>query len=334
MNDTYVIAEIGSNHAGSSAIAMQLIDSAASAGFSAIKMQHFKPEDLYPEKFVTAPMRFNCLRREAYKELADYARSLGLDFGCSLFSAEDLEYFSTFLDFIKIASIESRDLDFVAEVADLGMKTIISSGFSTHDYFDNIISAFYDGYSGTHPLTILHCIGEYPAPIEQINMKYLDIIKYTYAVQHNRIIKYGFSDHTIGNIAAICAICKGASIIEKHIGTDSYTNSPDWSFSLKESDFNSFIGSIRDAEACLGTMDRKVTPEEVRTSSEYDRVVYSTVDIEPGVRISEDMITKKRRAGCKSYLGTIYSIYDVRNKKTKNKIYRDEPIYIEDIHEY
>ena len=59
-------------------------------------------------------------------------------------------------------------------------------------------------------------------------------------------INIGFSDHTIGDVAAISAIAQGATAIEKHvclnrqIGIDS-------KFSLEVKNLKKFVNSCRDA---------------------------------------------------------------------------------------
>ena len=50
MNKTFVIAEIGINHAGSLKVAMKLIDSAARAGVDAVKFQTYITEKRVKKK--------------------------------------------------------------------------------------------------------------------------------------------------------------------------------------------------------------------------------------------------------------------------------------------
>ena len=54
----------------------------------------------------------------------------------------------------------------------------------------------------------------------------------------------GFSDHTIGSSAAIAAVAKGATIIEKHITLDKNMEGPDHKASLSVNEFYKMINNI------------------------------------------------------------------------------------------
>ena len=72
----------------------------------------------------------------------------------------------------------------------------------------------------------------------------------------------GFSDHTIGNVAAIGSICYGATVIEKHF-TDSIDRvGPDHSFSMTPTSFREMVERTRELQASLGDGVKKVEENE------------------------------------------------------------------------
>ena len=55
----------------------------------------------------------------------------------------------------------------------------------------------------------------------------------------------GFSDHTEDYISSVCAVCKGATIIEKHITLSKNLKGPDHKSSLDPEQFKKFVDPIR-----------------------------------------------------------------------------------------
>lgn len=74
---------------------------------------------------------------------------------------------------------------------------------------------------GTDKLCLLHCVSLYPTPPEKTNLKVIETFKNLYP------FPVGFSDHTIGNIAASIAVSLGACMIEKHFTLDRNLDGPD-----------------------------------------------------------------------------------------------------------
>ena len=53
-------------------------------------------------------------------------------------------------------------------------------------------------------ITVLHCISQYPAPIEEVNLKAMQTISKEFNIE------VGLSDHTIGIEVPIAAVAMGA----------------------------------------------------------------------------------------------------------------------------
>ena len=67
----------------------------------------------------------------------------------------------------------------------------------------------------------LYCISKYPTELTDLHLKKVDFNKYG-----------GFSDHTIGISAAICALSRGAMIVEKHFTLNKNADGPDHAISM------------------------------------------------------------------------------------------------------
>ena len=59
-------------------------------------------------------------------------------------------------------------------------------------------------------LYLLHCVTDYPVDDKYANLKCIENLS------RQLKINVGYSDHTIGNEAALAAIAMGARVVEKH----------------------------------------------------------------------------------------------------------------------
>ena len=110
-----------------------------------------------------------------------------------------------------------------------------------------------------HNISLLHCVSNYPCSFSSLNLNCLDELK-------KFKCKIGFSDHSLGYMASILAISKGAKIIEKHITLDNKLPGPDHKSSLDLKNFKIFLDKIRQANIILGvnkkSLQKKKTNDE------------------------------------------------------------------------
>lgn len=113
----YLIAEIGINHNGSLEIAKKLIDSAAAAGFDAVKFQKRTVDKVYSKELLDSPREspFGTtqrdqkmgleFKREQYQEVDSYCKSLGIAWSASAWDVDAQLFLREFnLPFNKVAS--------------------------------------------------------------------------------------------------------------------------------------------------------------------------------------------------------------------------------------
>ena len=304
-SSTYIVAEIGQNHNGDMNIAKQLIDMASMPIFdkfnnrqlSRINGVKLTKRDLSEEFSIEerdrpydSPHSFGktygehreCLELsyEQHAELGIYARSKGLDFVETLTSIKTvslLKYVD--IDLIKVASRDLTNLPLLEELSKLDRKMILSTGMATDQEIDtalNVITRYHE------KIALLHCVSEYPAQYEHLNLfaiRYL-MEKYPFEI--------GLSDHSIGIVMAPVAVALGATIIEKHITLSRNMKGSDHRASLEPDGLWRMARDIRNVEFALGKKS-KIVPEAVQAFKlKLERSIAAKRDVRGGEILTED----------------------------------------------
>lgn len=305
---TYIIAEVGQNHNGDIKLAKQLIDMAAMPvmdhftgkilpGIDAIK---FTKRDLDEElteeaarKPYDSPNSFGKtyiehrkaleLTNEQHKELQEYAHSRGLDFIETLCSPKCLELLDTMqIDRIKIASRDVTNSRLLEKLAELDKHIIISTGMCTIEELENAVNIL----SRTKKkIDILHCISQYPARYENINLMSIPYLQSKFPEQ-----VIGYSDHSIGIVIPSAAVALGAEIIEKHITISRKMKGSDHAGSLEPDGLWRMVRDIRNIEASLGQFDKKYNPEVENTRAKLARSLAVKTPLKKGDVLKESML--------------------------------------------
>ena len=241
---TFVIAEIGSNHAGNLDTALQSIDAAATSGADAVKFQSIDLEALYhePSGDTRALHRKIDLPERWHGPLKKRCDERGLVFFSSptyIRAIDVLE--SVDVGLYKLASAQIAVFpQLVQRVAELGKPVILSTGLVTMEEITRVVQIF--RAAGNDQFVILHCNSVYPAAPGIVHLpRMMD-----YKRHFNCNI--GFSDHTETNTASIAAVAMGASVIERHFTLSRQLDSPDAPFSLEPAEFTAFVQAVREAE--------------------------------------------------------------------------------------
>ena len=125
----------------------------------------------------------------------------------------------------------------------------------------------------------MNCISSYPAKINEVNVKYINKLK-----KYANIV--GFSDHTNDCLAAICSVCLGAKIVEKHFILNNKIKSPDNSFSMNKQEFKDYVFQIRNTEKVLGKEEidkKKILKGKLKTLT---RSLYFIKDLKKGEKFN------------------------------------------------
>lgn len=297
-NPTFIVAEIGANHNGDIELAKKTIKAAADCGVDAVKFQTYTGKELVAdydrvltwgaegkqksEKIGEMFDRLS-LPRHDYKELFQYANSLGLIVFSSPFSLEGLNYLINELNMccIKIAASDVNYLDLLVEAAKSKRPVMLSLGKCTLAEADIAISTLLK--NGCKDLVIMHCVAQYPSPIEEMNLRVIKSLKNLYPE-----CVVGFSDHSIGITAALGAVVLGAKVIEKHFTIDKKSNGPDHWFSMDGQDMKMLVQEVRNMEAALGHPRKRVLRCEEDERYKSIRSISLATDIKAGEKITEE----------------------------------------------
>jgi sialic acid synthase SpsE len=252
----YVIAEVGSNFDKNLDKARRLIDLAAEAGANAVKFQLFRADFLYPNGGDLYDI-FKSIELDPdwVPILAMHATEQGLHFMASAFdlkSVDVLEAVKTPAH--KVASSETTNLGFLHKLASAGKPLIISTGMCDMIDVEEAVNACLG--AGNDQIVLLQCGAMYPLPNELVNLRVIQSL----ARRFNCPV--GFSDHTLGQVAAIAAVGLGATVFEKHYTLDKKGAGPDHFYALEPNELKAYISAVREAHEALGSGEKQMLPKE------------------------------------------------------------------------
>ena len=263
----FVIGELSANHNGNFDLAVKTIEALAKAGADAVKVQTFKPESLTLNlrSGHFAPKTDGLWRGytpwELYSEAAmpyewqpklkEIAEQLGLVFFSSPFDFEAVDFLESIGNPIyKIASFEITDIPLIRYAAAKGKPMIISTGVAEIEDIELALKACRD--VGNNDITLLKCTSQYPATIEQANLKTMSDLKQRFTVN------VGVSDHTMGSLVPVVAVALGATVVEKHFILNRNLGGVDSTFSMEPDEFKEMVITVRNVEMSLGNIDYEV----------------------------------------------------------------------------
>ena len=121
-------------------------------------------------------------------------------------------------DFMKVPSCYMTDWPLLEQIAKHDLPIVASTAGEPLEEIDRVVSFF---RNRNKELTIMHCVGEYPAPDDHLHLGQISLLSKRYPK-----IPIGYSTHERpDNFEAVkIAIAFGAVMFEKHVGvpTDKY----------------------------------------------------------------------------------------------------------------
>ena len=103
---------------------------------------------------------------------------------------------------------------------------------------------------------ILHCNSTYPAPLEELNLSCIKVLKEKYACE------VGYSGHEFRLGTSVAAVYLGASIIERHITLNRTMWGSDHMSSLEPQGLFKLVSGIRELEQAYGDGEIRVSKSE------------------------------------------------------------------------
>lgn len=306
-----IIAEAGVNHDGNIEQAIQLIDVAADAGADLVKFQTFDANALatasaglaaYQEKApdpangAHAAGQLTMLKRlqlseEDHLTLIAHCEARGIGFFSTAFDLESLDFLARIgAERFKVPSGEITNLPYLRRIAAFRKQVIMSTGMAELDEISEAITCLEAAGLPKDKITLLHCTTEYPAPIDEVNLRAMRAMGDMFG------LPVGYSDHTNGIDVAIAAVAMGASVIEKHFTLDKNLPGPDHSASLEPEALKAMVEGIRRIECALGSAQKQRTPSERKNVQLVRKSIVAARAISADEIFSEENLTVKRPA--------------------------------------
>lgn len=270
----FIIAEIGINHNGDLDIAKKMIQAAKSVGCDAVKFQKRTIDIVYTGEELVMPREnpFGStngdLKRglefshEDYVEIDQYCKELGILWSASPWDEASVDFLAGFdVPFYKIAAASLTDAGLLTKIKDTGKPVFLSTGMSGQDEIDRAV-----GLLGKENLVLMHCVSQYPAEHENINLNAMKKLKERY---HTLL---GYSGHELDNVVSIAAVAMGASVIERHFTLDRTMWGSDQKASIEPAEMRDMIESIRTLEKALGNEELCCLPVEEAVKAKLRRV--------------------------------------------------------------
>lgn len=289
-NDTYVIAEGGLNHNGDIKIAKNLIESAKDCGADAIKFQTYKTENFvrttnqYFDVFKNVEFTF-----EQFEELYDFSKSVGITFFSTPFDNESANFLNNLdVPCFKIASSDLTNIPLIQNIAKFQKPMIISSGMATLNEIHDAVNCCL--FEGNKKLSILHCVANYPAQPNEVNMNVISNLK--------RLFDFpiGYSDNGESTLVDIVAVSMGASIIEKHFTLDKNLEGPDHVFSIDPNGLKLLISQINEINEMKGDGLKIPQISELQNKMAIRKSISASKDLSQGTKLQESDLCIKRPA--------------------------------------
>ena len=325
----FIIAEAGVNHNGDIGLAKKLIDVAKTAGADAVKFQTFKADNVATKYAKMAEYQKKNIGKEEnqlamikklelsyahFAELKKYCNKKDIIFLSTPHSSDAIDFIEPIVPAYKVGSGDLTNLSSLKNKAKKRKPIILSTGMSTLGEVEEALKIIRD--EGVEDIILLHCVSNYPAKIEDINLRAMETLKQAFK------LPVGFSDHTLGITVPIAAVALGACIIEKHFTLDRNLPGPDHKASLEPNELKEMVKTIRNIEKALGDGIKKPTEDEEEIKKVARKSIVAKVDILRGTIITENMLGIKRPG-----TGIEPKHWDdIVGKKTKVNIIKDKII--------
>ncbi len=348
---TYIIAEAGVNHNGNINIAKKLVLQAKKAGADAVKFQIFKTSSIVTKSASQAPYQmknmkkkenqFQMLKRyelnyKNYFMLKDYCKKIKIDFMCSVFDEISINFLVKKLN-SKVVKLPSGEINNILILRNLKLsnyKILISTGMSNYMDITNAINTIarkkvYKLINSKPTICnkklykkikkiicIMHCVTDYPVQKAHANLECVLKIKKDFN------LVTGYSDHTLGTLAPLIAVSKGAKIIEKHFTLSRKMKGPDHLASLEMKEFSKMVKDIRELELMSGDGQKKLQKCEIKNSKVARKSLVAKLHIKKGEKFTFKNLTVKRPGtGLNPFM-----LEKLIKKKSKRNYYPDQII--------
>lgn len=295
--DNLFIFEMANSHQGSVEHGKDIIHEMAKIARrhnvkAAVKLQYRNLENFIHKDFrertdVPHVARFMSTRLsyDQFTELVEEVKAEGMVTMSTPFDEDGVDWcVEQGIDIIKIASCSALDWPLLEKAARANKPLIISTGGKPLTDIDKLYNFF------THKkcnFAFLHCVAEYPAPLEHLQLDFIDRMNRRY-----RDVTIGYSGHEApdDNTVAMLAVAKGAKILERHVGLPTETISLN-AYSMNPAQADKWVEAAVKARVICTTKkenDKYISQEEIDSLTSLMRGVYLRHEVKAGDTLGFD----------------------------------------------
>lgn len=294
----YIVAEIGGNFTNFEQ-ARKLVDAANVCGVDAIKIQTYKAATvaskgaIFDMENTGVTSQYELFRQyeldeSLHQELFSYIRDKGLDWFSTPSHVTDVALLEKLsVPAYKIGSDDAVNIPFLKQVARTGKQILLATGMCTMEEVRNSVGAILE--EGNDRLALLHAVTSYPTHSRDVNLLAMQSMMREFPG-----LDVGYSDHTIGTTACICAAAMGARVVEKHFTYDKQAEGPDHMLSANPREMKEIVDKIREFEIMRGNGIKRPANGEKITRMNNRKSLVVVQPLCKGDRITREHLDIKR----------------------------------------
>jgi len=325
----YVIAELGTNHGGSTETMLKMVEVAADCGADAVKLQKRTNKKLFTKELYGQPYNSEAaygptygLHREAlelpmsaFKDARELAHKLGMDFIATAFDPEALDFIlEARVDAIKVASGDLLNIPLQQDMGRTGLPVIVSCGGGTMEDIDRVVVEW---TGADDKLCLLHCTAAYPCEPKDMNLRVIEAMCDSYPQ-----ILIGLSDHQNGIALALPAFALGARVFEKHFTLNRASRGTDHAFSLEPTGLRKLVRDLRRAHESMGDGVKRPMDVEAKSLFKMGKKIVASKPLSSGICLDDgDVAFKSPNDGIPPYKWS-----EVKGKYLTEPVDEDENI--------
>ena len=288
--------EIANNHMGDIEHGKKLLDNLADIcsdyDFEFIVKYQFRDLNTFIHPDYKGKHEFKFVKRfeetaltdNQWSDLINHSKKKGFQTMCTPFDEKSVSKVVLMgFDKIKIASCSFTDWPLLEEISKFDLPIIGSTAGCKQTEVDSVINFF---LNRKKKLSIMHCVGLYPTPLESLNLSRIG-----YFVDRYPNLRIGYSTHESPKekIPVAIAVALGASMFEKHVAlpTEKYGIN-DYSSSME--DLRNWLETLKNSILVLNNVNQSkyVNTKEIETLMDLKRGVFASNDIEPKILNEKD----------------------------------------------
>jgi N-acetylneuraminate synthase len=222
---------------------------------------------------------------EQHRELSIYCKTKGILYMCTPWDTKSIEILESFnVPAYKVASADLTNLPLLDKLSSTKKPLILSTGMSTSAEIKCTVNFL---NKRNVNFILLHCNSTYPAPLHDINLKWVEKLKLFHPL-------VGYSGHERGINVSLAAVALGAKVLERHFTLDRKMEGPDHAASLEFEEFRNLIIGCREIEEALGnheSSNRSLSQGEMINRENLGKSLVASRKLKKGdVLKSEDII--------------------------------------------